>query len=226
MEFPEARVARLDRDVIKKKGALEEVFALMRAGEIDFLVGTQMVAKGLDFPGVVLVGTINADTGLHLPDFRAGERTFQLLSQVAGRAGRGKSPGEVVIQTFSTDHPAIVKAQAHAYEEFYELTLEERELAAYPPFVRLVNIVFSGPGRMDVKNLAKAYGAKLAESMPGANILGPVDCPMERINNQWRVHVLVKVLPMESLAPIQNTLDALDHGNVVITVDVDPQSML
>jgi primosomal protein N' (replication factor Y) len=226
MEFPEARVARLDRDVIKKKGALEEVFALMRAGEIDFLVGTQMVAKGLDFPGVVLVGTINADTGLHLPDFRAGERTFQLLSQVAGRAGRGKSPGEVVIQTFSTDHPAIVKAQAHAYEEFYELTLEERELAAYPPFVRLVNIVFSGPGRMEVKNLAKAYGAKLAESMPGANILGPVDCPMERINNQWRVHVLVKVLPMESLAPIQNTLDALDHGNVVITVDVDPQSML
>lgn len=225
-EFPEARVARLDRDIAKKKGVLEETFALMRAGEIDFLVGTQMVAKGLDFPGVTLVGVIVADTALHLPDFRASERTFQLLSQVAGRAGRGQKPGEVVIQTFSPDHPAVVFAQKHDYLTLYESLLAERESVGYPPFNRLVNVLFTGANRNEVIRYSADFGRAVAAALPTADVLGPVDCNIERLNNLWRRHLLVKAPLHASLAPIAQVERTLDSGKVSVTIDVDPYTML
>ncbi len=225
-QFPEARVARLDRDIARKKGVLEETFALMRAGEIDFLVGTQMVAKGLDFPGVTLVGVILADTALHLPDFRASERTFQLLSQVAGRAGRGQKPGSVYIQTFSPDHPALIYAQKHDYLSLYEGLLEEREFVGYPPFNRLVNVLFTGPSRTELIRFSGEVGKQLAEAMPAADILGPVDCSLERLNNLWRRHLLVKAPLDADLSPIGKLLDLLDSGKITVTADVDPYTML
>lgn len=225
-EFPHARVARLDRDVAQRKGAVEEIFALMRAGEIDLLVGTQMVAKGLDFPGVTLVGVILADTALHLPDFRASERTFQLLCQVGGRAGRGEKPGEVLIQTFSPQHPSVVFAQTHDYLSLYESLLEEREAVNYPPFNRLVNLLMTGPERFDLIRRSDALGQALRGALPDASVLGPVDCTIERLNNQWRRHLLVKTALDTPLKALREIVDAMDLGKNQLTLDVDPYTML
>ncbi|MBL8060112.1 MAG: primosomal protein N' [Chthonomonas sp.] len=223
-EFPMARVARLDRDVVRKKGALEETFALMRAGELDFLAGTQMVAKGLDFPGVTLVGVIVADTALHLPDFRASERTFQLLSQVSGRAGRAQKPGEVVIQTFSPKHPAVLCAQNHDYVQFYESVLLEREQVGYPPFTRLINIVLSGENRTELIQFSKVVAERIVSHLPIADILGPVDCNLERLNGLWRRHILLKVPLDTSLAPLAKL--EIEHQKVSVVIDVDPYTMI
>lgn len=225
-EFPEARVARLDRDVAKKKGVLEETIAQMRAGELDILVGTQMVAKGLDFPNVTLVGVIVADTALHLPDFRASERAFQLLSQVAGRAGRGSKPGRVFIQTFSPEHPAVLMAQSHDYLPLYNAVLEEREEVGYPPFNRLVNIVFSGENASKVRAASAKVGEALQIQCPQMQILGPVDCSIERLNNQWRRHILVKAMLGESLGPVGKVIEESEFDGVSIAVDVDPYTMM
>ncbi len=146
--FPEASVLRLDRDIARKKGALEDVFAQFRSGSVDVLVGTQMVAKGLDFPNVTLVGVIAADMSLNVPDFRASERTFQLLTQVAGRSGRGDRPGRVVIQTLSPQHPSVLASKTHDYLTLFENLSKERKDANYPPFVRLVNILILGQNVM------------------------------------------------------------------------------
>lgn len=223
-EFPSARIARLDRDVARKKGALEEIFALMRAGGLDFLVGTQMVAKGLDFPGVTLVGVIVADTALHLPDFRASERTFQLLSQVSGRAGRAEKPGEVVIQTFSPKHPAILCAQNHDFVKLYESVLLEREQVGYPPFNRLVNIVFSGPDRGELVRFSSKIGEAIDQVFPMAHRLGPVDCNLERLSGLWRRHILLKVPLDGSLAGLKDVV--MDHPQISTVVDVDPYTMM
>lgn len=226
LEFPEAVVARLDRDVVQRKGALEEILARFRSGEIQILVGTQMVAKGLDFPNVTVVGVIAADLSLNIPDFRAGERTFQLLSQVAGRAGRGQRLGEVVIQTLSPTHPAILHAAEHAYLPFYDSVLAERQIALYPPFCHLINWVISGENRPKVRETARMLSEAIRFMDPSLTVLGPVDCPLERLNNQWREHVLVKVddpakiPPLAALARID-----LDPG-ISLSVDVDPYSMM
>lgn len=225
-EFPSARVARLDRDQVRKKGALEETFALMRAGEIDLLVGTQMIAKGLDFPGVTLVGVIVADVALHLPDFRASERTFQLLTQVAGRSGRGAKPGEVVIQTFSPDHPAVQFAQQHDYLGLFETLIEEREQAHYPPFNRLVNVVLSGPDRPQVQRASDAFAQAVRGIDPAWTVLGPVDCSIERLQGQWRRHVIVKGAPGTDFSAIQPIAEAMIGPKLHVLVDVDPYSMM
>jgi primosomal protein N' (replication factor Y) len=143
--FPRARLARMDVDTTSGKWSHHEILGRVERGEVDILLGTQMIAKGLDFPRVTLVGVINADVGIHLPDFRASERTFQLLSQVAGRAGRGVLPGEVIVQTSLPGHYAIRAALAHDYEGFARRELEERAAPAYPPHVRLANVVLSSP---------------------------------------------------------------------------------
>lgn len=223
--FPEARVARLDRDVAQKRGAMETVLASFRTGDIDILVGTQMIAKGLDFPRVTLVGVVVADTSLNIPDFRATERTYQLLSQVAGRAGRGKIAGNVVIQTFNPQHVSVLTAQNHDYVGLYEAVKAERRSAKYPPFVRLVNIVLSGTELSEVKGAAEETAEALHE-VDGAIVLGPTSCPLERLQNRWRHHVLVKLPPNAGVGLLRDAVSGLKWKNVSMVVDVDPYSLM
>ena len=223
--FPQAKVARLDRDVARKKGALEEIFARFRSGDIDILVGTQMVAKGLDFPNVTLVGVIAADMSLNIPDFRAGERTFQLLAQVAGRAGRGQAPGSVVIQTFNPQHPAVQFAQTHDYVAFYEGALAERREAGYPPYRRLINIVFTANARTKVME-ASSQAAQLLSESKDLQVLGPVDCALERLQNRWRRHILLKLPPDASPKPVGEALLGLGDKDLHVLIDVDPYSLM
>ncbi len=224
--FPDARVARLDRDVARRKGALEETLAAFRSREIDMLVGTQIVAKGLDFPNVTLVGVIAADISLNLPDFRASERTFQLLSQVAGRAGRGAAPGEVVVQTFNPRHVAVLTSQTHDFPKFYEALREERRQAGYPPFRRLVNIVLSGENRKAVLDAGDEVQSRLGAGRGDSEVLGPVDCAMERLQGRWRRHLLVKLAPSASVAPFGPALSDLKWKGVQLMIDVDPYSLM
>lgn len=222
--FPFAKTARLDRDVAQRRGALETVLAGFRSGAIDILVGTQMVAKGLDFPRVTLVGAILADTSLHLPDFRAGERTFQLLAQVSGRAGRGASPGKVVIQTFNPNHIAIQAARTHDYMRAYETFLEERRAANYPPFCRLVNILVSSKQRPKLVERTNEIAERLG-NLKDIEILGPADCAIERLNDHWRRHLVVKLPRGASASPIRDALADL-QGEPMPMIDVDPATML
>ncbi|AIE85014.1 primosomal protein N' [Fimbriimonas ginsengisoli Gsoil 348] len=222
--FPTAKVARLDRDIARRKGALEETLASFRSGEIGILVGTQMVAKGLDFPNVTLVGAIAADVSLNIPDFRSSERTFQLLSQVAGRAGRGKAHGQVVIQTFNPEHPAVRTAQAHDFLAFYEALLVERREAGYPPFRRLVNVTISGEARSTVFTVAEEVRRRLQDVT--LELLGPADCAVERLQNRWRRHILLKLPPNASVAPVGEALLGYTPKGVQIVVDVDPYNLM
>lgn len=222
--FPQANVARLDRDVARKKGALEDTLAGFRSGDIQVLVGTQMVAKGLDFPNVTLVGVIAADVSLNIPDFRSSERTFQLLAQVAGRAGRGQAAGQVVIQTFNPQHIAIQTAAEHDYLKLYEVIKQERSEARYPPFCRLVNVVCSGESHSAV--LSTSIEAARRLDNPAWTLLGPADCPMERIQGKWRRHLLIKLPVGGSAHPIAVALEGLHPKGVQIVVDVDPYSLM
>jgi primosomal protein N' (replication factor Y) len=223
--FPDAVVARLDRDVTKKKGALEEVLAKFRSGDTHILVGTQMVAKGLDFPNVTLVGVIAADISLNIPDFRAAERTFQLLAQVAGRAGRGLAPGQVVIQTFNPFHPSVACAQTHDYVAFYEQAIRERKQAAYPPFRRLVNVTLTGPSRAEV-NSASTEAADRLRQDSDIEVLGPVDCAIERIQNRWRRHVLAKLPPEMAIITIHDIFSGFSPKGVQVVIDADPYTLM
>jgi len=223
-DFPDYRVARLDRDVARKKGALEETLALFRSGEIKVLVGTQMVAKGLDFPNVTLVGVIAADVSLNIPDFRSSERTFQLLSQVAGRAGRGRRPGSVVIQTFNPQHLAVKAAQAHDYLAFYESIRQERIDAGYPPFRRLVNVVLSGVSHTAVIHASAEASRRLA--LAGVEKLGPVDCAVERLQGKWRRHLLLKLPPGSHAGAVGEALLGFAHKGVQVVTDVDPYTLM
>lgn len=224
--FPNASVARLDRDTAQRKGAVEEIFTRMHAKDIDILVGTQMVAKGFDFPDVTLVGVVLADTALHLPDFRAAERTFQLLTQVSGRAGRSRRPGEVIIQAFDARHGVVTAASQHHYLEFYQQAIHEREHAFYPPFSRLVNIVFSGEDEGAVLRCAGQVAQALRLELEGYSVLGPSRSPIERVKKLWRKHVLVKLPPEESPDLVIRTVAMYGEMGVQITIDVDPQTML
>ena len=195
--FPTARVARMDVDTTSGKWAHAEILDRVGAGEVDILLGTQMIAKGLDFPNVTLVGVIDADVGINLPDFRASERCFQLLSQVAGRAGRGARGGEVLIQTRVPSHHAVKCAVTHDYLSFVTEELSGRVQPAYPPNNRLANIVFSGSVESGVADLAIAGAAWLrrlirVRESPGLTIIGPAPCAVERIKTRWRWHVLLK----------------------------------
>lgn len=225
LSFPDAVVARLDRDISRRKGAVEDILARVRSGEVDVLVGTQIVAKGLDFPNVTLVGVITADLSLNIPDFRASERTFQLLSQVAGRAGRGSSPGFVVVQTFNPEHLSILAARDHDYERLYAGLIEEREAVGYPPFRRLVNVLVSGEQVAVVRSVAQALADAAAE-LAGAEVLGPVDAALERLHDRWRRHLLVKFAPGADLTPLGEKLAGIDKKGCVVAIDVDPYSLV
>lgn len=224
--LPDAKVARLDRDVAQRKGALESILAAFGSGELDVLVGTQIVAKGLNFPNVTLVGVVTADVSLNLPEFRASERTFQLLSQVSGRAGRGDAPGRVVVQTFSPSHVAVQTARLHDFRAFYEYAIAERAAANYPPFRKLVNIEFAGPDYAPVVRISDEAARRLRSTLPDAEILGPAPCVIERLQNRWRYHLLIKLPPDTSVTPLGQIVEGIEKGNVQVTVDVDPHSLM
>jgi primosomal protein N' (replication factor Y) len=194
--FPRARVARMDVDTTSGKWAHTQILDRVGGGDVDILLGTQMIAKGLDFPNVTLVGVIDADVGINLPDFRASERCFQLLSQVAGRAGRGPKGGRVLIQTRVPGHHAVRCAVAHDYQGFVREEATGREKPVYPPFNRIVNIVFSGTVENTTARLAMRGAdwirALLADRTSAITMIGPAPCPVQRIKTRWRWHVLLK----------------------------------
>jgi primosomal protein N' (replication factor Y) len=233
--FPSARIARMDVDTTSGKWAHTEILDRVGNGEVDILLGTQMIAKGLDFPNVTLVGVVDADVGINLPDFRASERCFQLLSQVAGRAGRGPKGGRVLIQTRVPKHHAVVRAVAHDYAGFVREELAGRVTPSYPPNVRLANVVFSGTTEAATANVATTATTWLhallrKRPMPGITIVGPAPCPVERIKNRWRWHVLVKAEhPAELTRLGRYFLErfAIPKGNELrVTLDRDPVALL
>jgi primosomal protein N' (replication factor Y) len=228
--FPKARIRRMDSDTMLRREDYEEVLDAFGRGDIDLLVGTQMIAKGLDFPRVTLVGIVSADSSLHLPDFRAAERTFQLLVQVAGRAGRGALPGRILVQTQTPEHPAIARAAHHDYEGF---ALEEdrlrRELA-YPPHGRLARVVFDDTDPLRVRDAARACADRLAPvaAEEGFAVLGPAECPIALLRGRHRSHVLLKGRAGVGFGRARELLAAFaeEHARPRVTVDVDPMSML
>ena len=191
--LPGIRVARMDVDTTGGKWSHRDILDRVRSGDVDILLGTQMIAKGLDFPRVTLVGVINADIGLHFPDFRSCERTFQLLAQVAGRAGRGRLPGEVVIQTYVPDHYVVRAAVAHDYHGFVERELATRTDPPYPPGVRMARILLSSPVQADALAAAEALRAWLTtRTGNGPEVLGPAPAPIEKLHGRYRWHVLLR----------------------------------
>jgi primosomal protein N' (replication factor Y) len=230
--LPKARLARMDVDTTSGKWSHHEILGRVERGEVDILLGTQMIAKGLDFPGVTLVGVVNADVGIHLPDFRATERTFQLLSQVAGRAGRGELGGDVLIQTALPEHYAIQAALAHDYVAFATRELDERRKPAYPPLVRLVNVVVSSPTPEDAAGNAEAAARWLrAHVVSGTpvDLIGPAPSPIERLHGRWRWHFLLRSPSVKALGVAAWRLrsDFRPRGtDVRVAIDRDPSALL
>ncbi len=190
--LPAARIARLDRDSASGKGAFEQILHAFRDGEIDILVGTQMIAKGHDIPNVTLVGVILADIGLSMPDFRAAERSFQLLTQAAGRAGRGSAPGHVVIQTLNPDHYAIRFAAEQDYEGFYRKEIEFRKWLRYPPFSAFANVLVRAEKQEEALRMATQLGFVLNPAPEGVRVMGPAEAPVLRLKNEFRYQILIK----------------------------------
>jgi primosomal protein N' (replication factor Y) len=224
--FPDARVARLDRDTA---GGLDSILRRMHAREIDILVGTQMVTKGHDFPGVTLVGVLQPDQGMNLPDFRATERTFQLLEQVAGRAGRGENPGRVIIQTYWPENDAIAAVATHDYDAFVRKELEERQREDYPPFSRVIVLRLDATDEAEVKRAAVA-AAEAARSTAGSavKVKGPAPAPLERLRGRARWQVWLHSHNRLALAATAQAAAraARAGGDLRLSVDVDPQSTL
>jgi primosomal protein N' (replication factor Y) len=230
-QLPDARVARLDRDTVVRRGVVEDVLRRLGGGELDVLIGTQMVAKGHDFPGVRLVGVVNADLGLHLPDFRAAERTFQLLTQVAGRAGRGALPGRVILQTWTPDHYAIRPAATHDYERFYAEERAQRERLRYPPFGRLALVRVAAADEAAARAAAArlAEAARAAGGAAGPEVLGPAPAPIARLRGQHRFQVLLKHARAEALREVgRRVLEEASRlpADVRSSIDLNPLDML
>jgi primosomal protein N' (replication factor Y) len=229
-KFPDIRVERLDADAVARRGGHEAILEAFREGEIDVLVGTQMVAKGLDFPNVTVVGVINADVALSLPDFRANERTFQLITQVAGRTGRGPKGGQVFVQSFQPEHVAIQLAARHDYEAFAKDELAARRLRGYPPFGRLARIIVRSQSRQKAAEAIQAMAGRLIEParLAGIQMLGPQPCPVAKISRFWRYHILLKSPNAKSLLFLWDKVraDLSAPGAVQMAIDVDPQSTL
>jgi primosomal protein N' (replication factor Y) (superfamily II helicase) len=227
--FPRANVRRMDADSMTRKEAYRETLRNFRTGKIDILVGTQMIAKGLHFPNVTLVGIINADLALHLPDFRAGERTFQLLTQVAGRAGRGETAGEVFVQTYTPFSPSIQFARHHDFAGYFQQELEFRERCDFPPFKHAVLITVRSAHEGRAKLSAETLVRRLKESLGSEFILGDATpAPLEKLQGQFRFHILLRgeaVMRLSRL--VRETLDRLPMPeDVLATVDVDPYQLL
>jgi len=236
--FPQARVARMDRDTTRHKGALLRLLKAIRDHDVDVVVGTQMVAKGHDFPNITLVGVICADLSMNFPDFRAGERTFQLLAQVAGRAGRGTVAGKVVLQTFNPEHFSIEAAKEQDFRVFYEREIVFRKKLKYPPFSRMIQLQISGIDEENTRKLARVLGEAchhLRKShkhyIQSIDVLGPIAAPLARIASHYRWQILLKGMRVRLLHQYIHRLmndseDLFNNRNVNVTVDVDPVFMM
>src|SRR6266576_232875 len=227
--FPKANVRRMDADSMTRKDAYRETLRNFRTGKIDILVGTQMIAKGLHFPNVTLVGIINADLALHLPDFRAGERTFQLLTQVAGRAGRGETSGEVFVQTYTPFSPSIQFARHHDFTGYFQQELEFRERCDFPPFKHAILITVRSAHAGRAKLSAETLKRRLKEALPEEFTLGDATpAPLEKLQGQFRFHILIRGEAIMLLSRlVRETLDKLPFPeDVTVTVDVDPYQLL
>ncbi|MEW6333542.1 MAG: primosomal protein N', partial [Thermodesulfobacteriota bacterium] len=230
--FTEARIARMDSDTTSRQGDAEKILRDLDRGEIDILIGTQMITKGHDFPAITLVGVVAADASLNIPDFRAAERTFQILTQVSGRGGRGDQPGRVIIQTFNPDHCAIRRAQAHNYEGFFADELPLRRQLAYPPFSRLIGLQFSSLKKEEAQAAVTALGARareLAQRVTGGKteVIGPAESPLARIRGRYRWQLLLKGQesgPLHLLA--RRLLEEKGLDGLEIQVDVDPVNFM
>ena len=228
-KFPGARILRMDRDTTRRKGAHHYLLDAFAQRKADILLGTQMVAKGLDFPGVALVGVLQADTGLYLPDFRASERTFQLLTQVAGRAGRSDSAGEVVVQTYYPQDPAIQAASRHDYGAFYGAELPYRRELSYPPFARLARIVLAGPHDRIVRPEIEKISRAVRGLSSAVIVLGPSPAVIEKIRNEFRYSLLLKCASPGTLARALAHVRTLEKNlpeKMKLVIDVDPVYML
>ena len=227
--FPKAVVKRMDADAMTRRDAYRETLGAFRTGKIDILVGTQMIAKGLHFPNVTLVGIVNADLALHLPDFRAGERTFQLLTQVAGRAGRGDVEGEVFVQSFTPFSPAIQFARHHDFEGFWEQEIEFRKQWDYPPFTHLVLIHVRSPHEARASFSTETLHRRLAESLPpGTTLSEPAPAPLEKSHGNFRFQLMLRTRAILKLSRhLRAVLDKLPFPeDVIVTVDVDAYQLM
>ncbi len=254
--FPDFAALRMDTDSMQRRGSHEEALAAFRSGKVRILLGTQMIAKGLDFPNVTLVGVINADTVLHFPDFRAAERTFQLITQVAGRTGRGEKGGRVLVQTFNPDHPAIVAAVRHDYAAFAQSELPSRQMFSYPPFASMVRLVVRGPRELVVRQFAEQLAGRISASLasdggqglpqpcPGDSciaaisdpgnggrlfrVLGPAPAPFPKLRGMYRYQIQLQSSDGEWLreAIRRATAELQTPENVQWIADVDPLDML
>ena len=237
-KFPDKVMQRMDSDTMSRPGSHQKVLDAFRGGAVHILMGTQMIAKGLDFPNVTLVGVINADAGLHLPDFRAGERTFQLLAQVAGRTGRGDRIGQVMIQAYTPEHPSITLAAKHDYLKFAELELAQRKEHLYPPYQRLVRVIIRSENEDAARTFADVLSGAFEMALrrpdrqppqsPGVRLLGPAEAPVYRLNSHYRHH-----FQLQSASPgllhqvLREVLSvAKPPSSVEFQVDVDPYNMM
>lgn len=228
--FPEARIARMDRDTVTGKRAHEAILDAFRAGEYDMLVGTQMIAKGHDIPNVTLVGIVNADIGLGMPDFRAAERTFQLLTQAAGRAGRGNMPGTVLVQTINPDHYAVRFAAAQDYRLFYEKELSFRRAMRYPPFSALANVIVRSESKEEAMTMSGEIASLLTPPPENIRMLGPSEAAVPRLKREFRYQLLIKSSSRRVLAEILHRIrhHALNMkwNATALVIDVDPMSLM
>ena len=230
--FPGVRCLRMDTDTMQSRGAHERALDSFRSGEVKILLGTQMIAKGLDFPNVTLVGVINADTALHLPDFRSAERTFHLVTQVAGRTGRGEKGGRVLVQTFNPEHPAIQAAVRHDYQAFANGELPIRQMFSYPPFSTIARFVVRGPGEKATEQYAQVLGRALVAALDaenaGARVLGPAPAPFAKLRGKYRFQIQVQAADGDRLrrAIRRATADRKAPEEIQWIVDIDPVDML
>jgi primosomal protein N' (replication factor Y) len=225
--FPNLRLIRFDSDTTRTKGAHRTLLTRFANGEADLLVGTQMLTKGLDLAQVTLVGVVSADGLLNLADYRAAERAFQTLTQVAGRAGRGDDPGRVIIQTYSPQHPVIQAVQRHDYESFTQTELEQREALNYPPYGHLILFRLSGLDAAQVENAAEQLADWLVATGLDYEILGPAPASIMRVARRYRWQILLKFSPDVSVElPDLNELRAICPKDVSLTIDVDPLNMM
>lgn len=226
--FPGVRIARMDRDTTSRKGAHQKIVEKMMQGQIDILIGTQMIAKGHDFPGVSTVGVLGADSLLNLPDFRAAERSFSLLTQVAGRAGRLSGGGKVYIQTYYPEHYALTCAAEQDYLDFYQQELPFRQELGYPPCGYLANLVFSGNNTTQVKAAADSLAATLSSQAGPVDVLGPSPCPLARLRGKSRIQILLKTIDRKALRRLLTVVESSKnstYNGVGLSIDVDPIDM-
>ena len=231
--FPQARVARMDSDTTSARGSHERILLALGQGEIDILVGTQMITKGHDFPDVTLVGVVSADTTLNMPDFRAAERTFQLLTQVSGRGGRGETPGTVVIQTLNPGHYAIQRTRGHDFTGFYEDEIALRKDLGYPPFSRMINLIISGTEKERVEKAAARLGQRAAQLISSVDfkgrlsVIGPMEAPLAKVRGRHRWQILIRGKQVRALHSfVRQLMEGADVPGCEIRVDVDPMNFM